>query len=74
MTTAYVTMETGLEVVSRGAAAIVFQSLATADFTQIVREMEEVVRATAADSQTTVDTSEDSYGFSWLVLRGAELR
>jgi hypothetical protein len=70
MTTAYVTMETGLEVASRGAAAIVFQSLGTADFTQIVRDMEEVVRATAADSQTTVDTSQDSYGFSWLVLRG----
>ncbi len=70
MTTAYVTMETGLEITSRGTAAIVFQSLATADFTQIVRDMEEVVRATAADSATTVETSEDSYGFSWLVLRG----
>jgi hypothetical protein len=70
MSTAYVTMESGLEITSRGAAAIVFQSLATADFTQIVRDMEEVVRATAADSQTQVETFEDSYGFSWLVLRG----
>jgi hypothetical protein len=70
MSTAYVTMETGLEITTRGAAAIVFQSLATADFTQIVRDMEEVVRATASDSATQVETSEDSYGFSWLVLRG----
>lgn len=70
MSTAYVTMETGLEITTRGAAAIVFQSLATADFTQIVRDMEEVVRATASDSATDVQTSEDSYGFSWLVLRG----
>jgi hypothetical protein len=70
MTTAYVTMQTGLEIETRGSAAIVFQSLATADFTSIVRDMEEVVRATAADSATTVETSEDSYGFSWLVLRG----
>lgn len=70
MTTAYVTMETALEITSRGSAAIVFQSLATADFTQIVRDMEEVVRATASDSATQVDTDEDSYGFSWLVLRG----
>ncbi len=70
MTTAYVTMETGLEITSRGSAAIVFQSLATADFTSIVRDMEEVVRATASDSATEVQTSEDSYGFSWLVLRG----
>jgi hypothetical protein len=70
VSTAYVTLETSLEITSRGSAAIVFQSLATADFTSIVREMEEVVRATAGDSGTKVDTSEDQYGFSWLVLRG----
>jgi PspAB-like protein len=70
MSTAYVTMQTGLEMESRGAAAIVFQSLATADFTAIVRDMEEVVRATASDSATEVQKSEDGYGFSWLVLRG----
>ena len=70
ITTAYVTFETGLETTSRGSAAIVFQALATADFTTIVRDMEEVVRATAGDSGTTVDTTEDAYGFSWLILRG----
>ncbi len=70
ITTAYVTLETSLEITSRGSAAIVFQTLATADFTTIVRDMEEVVRATAGDSGTTVDTSEDAYGFSWLILRG----
>jgi hypothetical protein len=69
ISTAYVTFETALEITSRGSAAIVFQSLATADFTSIVREMEEVVRATASDSATSVQTSEDSYGFSWLILR-----
>ena len=37
MTTAYVTMETELELRTRGAAAIVFQPLETADFNQIVR-------------------------------------
>ena len=67
ISTAYVTMQT-LEVTSRGSAAIVFQSLATADFTAIVRDMEEVVRATAGDTGTEVTTSQDSYGFSWLVL------
>jgi hypothetical protein len=72
ISTAYVTFETTLEITSRGSAAIVFQSLATADFTSIVRDMEEVVRATASDSATTVETSEDSYGFSWLILRGTD--
>jgi hypothetical protein len=72
ISTAYVTFETALGITSRGSAAIVFQSLATADFNSIVREMEEVVRATASDSATTVETSVDSYGFSWFILRGAD--
>jgi hypothetical protein len=70
ISTAYVTMQTSLSIESRGGAAIVFQSLATADFREIVRDMEEVVRATAGDSGTTVETTEDTYGFSWLVLKG----
>ncbi len=72
ISTAYVTFETGLQITSRGSAAIVFQSLATADFSSIVRETEEIVRATAADSATAVENSTDSYGFSWLVLRGSD--
>jgi hypothetical protein len=72
ISTAYVTFETGLEITSRGSAAIVFQSLATADFASIVRETEEIVRATASDSATTVENATDSYGFSWLILRGTD--
>ena len=53
----------------RRQCAIVFQPLSTADFEGIVRDMEEVVRGTAADSGTTVESSDDSYGFRWLVLR-----
>src|SRR6478735_6801908 len=63
MTTAYVTLETSLSITSRGTAAIVFQPLATADFAG-------VVRGTASDSGTTVESTDDSYGFRWLVLRG----
>ncbi len=70
ISTAYVTFQTKLGLTTRGSAAIVFQSLDTADFASIVRDMKEVVTATAADSQTRVETSEDSYGFSWLILRG----
>ncbi|MFL5830801.1 MAG: PspA-associated protein PspAB [Solirubrobacteraceae bacterium] len=72
VSTAYVTFETSLELKSTGSAAIVFQPLATADFQSIVHDMEEVVRATAGDSQTTVETSDDTYGFRWLILRGSD--
>ena len=70
VSTAYVKLETELGITSRGAAAIVFQPLSTADFDSIVRETEEVVRATASDSGTTVDTSDDQFGYRWLLLRG----
>jgi hypothetical protein len=72
ISTAYVTFETALGLTSRRAAAIVFQPLPTADFESIVRDMEEVVRGTAADSGTKVESSDDSYGFRWLVLRGPD--
>lgn len=72
ISTAYVTLESELSITSRGSAAIVFQSLNTADFTGIVRDMEEVVRATAQESATAVDTQKDTYGFSWLILRGTD--
>jgi hypothetical protein len=72
ISTAYVKFETELGITTRGSAAIVFQPLATADFDSIVSEMEEVVRATSADSGTTVESSDDSYRFRWLVLRGKD--
>jgi len=70
MSTAYVTLQAELDISSRGAAAIVFQPLATADFESIVKDMEEVVQSTAADSGTTVTSTDDAFGFRWLVLRG----
>jgi hypothetical protein len=72
ISTAYVKLETELSIISRGSAAIVFQPLATSDFESIVRDMEEVVRATAKDSGTTVTSSDDSYRFRWLVLEGSD--
>jgi hypothetical protein len=72
MSTAYVKFETELGITTRGGAAIVFQPLSTADFQSIVKEMEEVVRATSADSGTTVESQDDTYGFRWLVLRGQD--
>jgi hypothetical protein len=72
ISTCYVKFETELNITSRGSAAIVFQPLSSADFQSIVTEMEAVVRGTASDSGVSVDTSDDSYGFRWLVLRGKD--
>jgi len=73
ISTAYVTLETSHDVRSRGVAAIVFQPLATADFSQIVRDMEDVVRSTGEETGTTVQTQDDSFGYRWMIVRDDEV-
>ena len=68
MSTAYVKMEMELSLRSNGKAAIVFQPLATADFSSIVNDMEEVLRGTGEDTGTGVDKTDDSFGYRWMVL------
>jgi hypothetical protein len=68
MTTAYVKLETELNLRSSGKAAIVFQPLATADFDGIVRDMEEVLEGTGSETGTTIARSDDEFGYRWMVL------
>ncbi len=69
MTTAYVTMQTGLDLTSSGAAGIVFQPLATSDFEQILRDAEELLAGTAAEQGSTLESADDEFGYRWIVLR-----
>jgi len=69
MTTANVTLETGLSLKSAGAAGIVFQAVATADFDAILAETEELVRGAAEDSGTDVESADDDQGYRWIKLR-----
>jgi hypothetical protein len=69
MTTAYVTLETGLGLTHKKAAGIVFQPVGTADFQQILDETEELLEGTTAETGSTVETKEDEFGYRWLILR-----
>ena len=68
MSTAAVHLEMSMDLHSSGKAAIVFQPLATADFSSIVNDMEEVLRGTGEDAGTQVDRTDDSFGYRWMVL------
>jgi hypothetical protein len=72
MTTANVTMETGLGMKSREAAGVVFQPIATADFKEIVTETEELLAGTAEETGTKVESRDDEYGYRWLLLRDSD--
>jgi hypothetical protein len=69
MTTANVTMETGLGLKSKQSAGVVFQPIATADFKQIVDETNELLAGTAEETGTKVESKDDEYGYRWLILR-----
>jgi hypothetical protein len=69
MTTAQITLDTGLGLKHKGAVGIVFQPLETADFDGIVSETEELLRAEGEDTGTTLESSADEYGYRWLIFR-----
>src|SRR3954447_13100183 len=69
MTTAQVTLETSLGLKHRNVAGIAFQSLATADFKEIVDDTKELLTGAASDTGTKVETSTDEYGYAWIILR-----
>jgi hypothetical protein len=73
ISTAYVTLQTSFGIAPRGVAGLVFQPLPTSDFSQIVRDMEEVVRSTGEETGTQVETSDDSFGYRWMILRDPDV-
>ncbi len=69
MSTAHVAMETDLGMKTAGAAGLVFQPLATADFEQILRDAQELLAGTAAEQGSTLESADDEFGYRWVVLR-----
>lgn len=73
MSTAYVTLSTSHGIETKGAAAIVFQQLGTADFEAIVEEMQEILKGTGEDTGTTISSEEDEHGYRWIILRDDDI-
>ena len=68
LTTAHVTLSVQHGIESAGKAGLVFQAEATSDFATIVKDAEEVLRATGEETGTKVTTTEDDFGYRWVVL------
>jgi PspAB-like protein len=73
ISTAYVSLQSEQNVTTRGAAAIVFQPLATSDFESIVSDMQEVLEGTGSETGSKIETSDDSFGYRWMVVRDDDL-
>ncbi len=68
MSTAAITMELQLNLASSGRAAIVFQPLATSDFDSVVAEMEDILHGIGGDVGTSVEKSDDTFGYRWMII------
>jgi hypothetical protein len=73
LTTAALDLETAHGLVTTGEAAIVFQPLATGDFTQIAEDAEAVLRGAGEETGTTVVRRDDEFGYRWMVLQDPDV-
>lgn len=73
LTTAALDLETAHGLVTTGEAAIVFQPLATGDFTQIADDAEAVLRGAGEETGTTVVRRDDEFGYRWMVLQDPDV-
>lgn len=73
MSTAVIALDAEHGITTTHKAAIVFQPLGTGDFQSIVSEMEEVVRGTGEETGTTMETSDDSFGYRWMIFTDPDI-
>ena len=69
MSTAYVTMEAELGYEAVGEAALCFSEVDSADFSDAVEEVHEILEVGAEETGTEAEGHTDDYGYSWVVLR-----
>ena len=73
LTTAYVDLQTIQGITTRGAAGIVFQQIATADFRQIVADTQELLQGTGQETGSKIELVDDEFGYKWVVVRDDDL-
>jgi PspA associated protein B len=73
LSTAAVTLQTELNLTTAGAAGVVFKPLSAGEFVRAENELQELVEAVAQSSGAKLERKEDSFGFSWLIVRDPDL-
>src|ERR687884_299002 len=72
ISTAQVTLDTGLGLKPSQHAAIAFKPMASARFRESGRDIEEMVSFAFRDSGTQMERSVDEFGYEWLTLSDAD--
>ena len=70
---AAITLETAVGLAPAGAGAVCFRPASGQDFAATQTEIDELLALAGKDTGAMVSQSQDSYGYSWLVVRDPEL-
>jgi hypothetical protein len=73
MSTAAVTLDTGLDLHPSGKAAICLKPLASRRFRESGQDLESMVRSAGSDLASTSSQSTDDYGYEWSVFADDEI-
>src|SRR5437763_4562693 len=72
-TTASVTLDTELGLKSAGVGGVVFKPLSAGEFVRAENDLQQVLDAVAAESGSKLERRDDSFGYTWIVVRDAQL-
>ena len=73
LTTGAVTMDTELRLRTAGAAGVCFKPLSAGAFVRAENDLQELLDRVAVDSGSKLERREDSFGYTWIVVRDKEL-
>jgi hypothetical protein len=73
ISTARVTLEVELRLKSAGRAGVVFKPLSSGEFVRNENEIQELLDATARDSNSRIKRHTDEFGFEWIVIEDPDL-
>lgn len=62
------TLQAGLGIVPSGRAGVCFKPIEAGQFEALVREIDDLLRIAAPESETTVARRVDEHGFDWVVI------
>jgi hypothetical protein len=73
LTTAAVTLDTELGLRTAGAAGVVFKPLSAAEFVRAETDLQQLLDSVAAASGSKLERREDSFGYTWIIVRDSDL-
>src|SRR5512132_1305489 len=73
LSTAAITLNTELGLKTAGVGGVVFKPLSAGEFVRAENDLQQVLDAVAAESGSKLERREDSFGYTWIVVRDPDL-